>query len=181
MLPSIGQGFGMLHRLRPGTTDNPFTMDDLQTLLRISDIPAFFRQRLTEIAYTPLTRVDVRRMYGMDVLDRDGVYQAYLDGGYNETNAELMTEFTIKYETQEQRDLTRAVIVDAYERSVMGQVEAHQSIIDIGYSEVNADLFIAVADTKVAERHKKTDLTEQSSCILKGYLMKPGFTPNSET
>ncbi|GAI56858.1 unnamed protein product, partial [marine sediment metagenome] len=113
-------------------------------------------------------------MYGMDVLDRDGVYNAYLDGGYNETNAELMTEFTIKYETQEQRDLTRAVIVDAYERSVMGKAEAHQSIIDIGYSEVNADLFIAVADTKVAERRTKDRLDRAEFMYIEGLLDETG-------
>lgn len=174
VLPSIGQGFQMLHRLRPGTTNVPFTMSDMQTLLKTADIAPFFRDRLIEIAYTPLTRVDVRRMYGMGVLDRDGVFNAYLDGGYNEKNAELMTEFTIKYETQEQRDLTRSVIVSAYERSVMRQDEAHAALIEIGYSEVNADLFLAIADTKIAEERVKDRLERAEFMYTEGLINETG-------
>jgi len=174
VLPSIGQGFQMLHRLRPGTTDVPFEMEDLQTLLRTADIAPFFRQRLIETAYTPLTRVDVRRMYGMGTLARDGVYNAYLDGGYNEANAELMTDFTIKFESQEQRDLTRSVIISAYERTVMPLEETRTSLVDIGYSTENADLFIAISDTKLAQKKIKARLDRAEFLYVEGEIDESG-------
>ncbi|GAH82476.1 unnamed protein product, partial [marine sediment metagenome] len=88
-LPSATQGFQMLHR---GVIDR----DDLDRLLRAQDVMPFWRDKLTQIAFRPLTRVDVRRMYKEGVLDEAGVYEAYLDHGYAEENAKRMTEFTIR-------------------------------------------------------------------------------------
>ncbi|MBA7524148.1 hypothetical protein ES705_16285 [subsurface metagenome] len=89
-LPSPQQGFEMLHRGVIG-------IDDLNMLMRALDIMPFWRDKLTQIAYKPLSRVDVRRMYALGVLDVSGVRKAYTDLGYNDYNADLMTQFTIKY------------------------------------------------------------------------------------
>ncbi|GAI80365.1 unnamed protein product, partial [marine sediment metagenome] len=89
-LPSPQQGFEMLHRGVIG-------IDDLNMLMRALDIMPFWRDKLTQIAYRPLSRVDVRRMFALGVLDVSGVRKAYTDIGYNDYNANLMTQFTIKY------------------------------------------------------------------------------------
>jgi hypothetical protein len=83
-LPSISQGFEMFHR---GVIEEK----DLDTLLRALDVMPFWRESLKKIAYNPLTRVDVRRMYSVGVIDREGVKRSYLDIGYDEEKAELMT------------------------------------------------------------------------------------------
>ncbi|GAJ02030.1 unnamed protein product, partial [marine sediment metagenome] len=69
-LPSPQQGFEMLHRGVIG-------MDDLNMLMRALDIMPFWRDKLVEIAYRPLSRVDVRRMFKLGVLDVSGVRKAY--------------------------------------------------------------------------------------------------------
>ena len=84
MLPSIGQGFEMLHR-------RVIEDADLDLLLRALDVMPFWREKLKDISYNPLTRVDVRRMHRIGVLEEEGVFNAYLDVGYNEENAQLMT------------------------------------------------------------------------------------------
>lgn len=173
-LIGVREGFEMLHRLRPGTTDVPFTIDDMMTLLRTADIPRFFRERLVEIAYSPLTRVDVRRMYGMGVLDREAVLASYLDLGYNEENAERMTEFTVRFETQEQKDLTRTVIMSAYKRSVMRSEEAKTSLVDIGYNAEDADLFMAIADTEIAEEKQRVRLDYAEFLYTEGMINEQG-------
>lgn len=89
-LPSPQQGFEMLHRGIIGR-------DDLYMLMRALDIMPYWRDKLIEMAYRPLTRVDVRRMFALGVIDVSGVRKAYLDLGYNDYNANLMTNFTIKY------------------------------------------------------------------------------------
>ncbi|MBA7524177.1 hypothetical protein ES705_16314 [subsurface metagenome] len=89
-LPSPQQGFEMLHRGVIGE-------GDLNMLMRALDIMPFWRDKLIQIAYRPLTRVDVRRMFALGVLDVSGVRKAYTDLGYNDYNADLMTNFTIKY------------------------------------------------------------------------------------
>jgi len=89
-LPSPQQGFEMLHR-------GVINEGDLNMLMRALDIMPFWRDKLIQIAYRPLTRVDVRRMFALGVLDVSGVRKAYTDLGYNDYNADLMTDFTIKY------------------------------------------------------------------------------------
>ncbi len=89
-LPSPQQGFEMLHRGVIGEAD-------LNMLMRALDIMPFWRDKLIQIAYRPLSRVDVRRMFALGVLDVSGVRKAYTDIGYNDYNANLMTEFTIRY------------------------------------------------------------------------------------
>ena len=88
-LPSPSQGFEMLHR-------GIITREDLMLLLRALDIMPFWRDKLVEMAYTPLTRVDVRRMYNLGVLNENEVRQAYKDIGYNDINANRLTQFTVK-------------------------------------------------------------------------------------
>ena len=109
VLPSITAGYQMMHRLRPGKTDNPFSIDDLQTLLRTADISPFFIDRLIEISFAPYTRVDLRRMYKAGVLNEDQVYQGYLDLGYDEEKARNLTNFAILDARGKERDLTKGL------------------------------------------------------------------------
>jgi hypothetical protein len=110
-LPSAQQGFEMLHRGVIG-------VDDLNMLMRALDIMPYWRDKLIKIAYRRLTRVDVRRMFALGVIDVSGVRKAYTDLGYNEYDANLMTNFTIKY-TENIKERAEAARVKAEE-----QVEA---------------------------------------------------------
>ena len=150
-LPSVGQGFEMFQRLRPGTTDNPMSEDDLALLLRALDIPSFWRGRLTEIAYNPLTSVDVRRMYATGTLDADGVYQNYLDFGYSPKNAQLMTDFTIKYETGAEKDVGRTAIIKGFKKGLFSESEAVGSLRSIGYNDQAAGFYVAIAKMELVE------------------------------
>ncbi|GAI98193.1 unnamed protein product, partial [marine sediment metagenome] len=87
-LPSAGQGFEMLHR-------GLINYNELDMLLRALDVMPFWREKLTGIAYRRLSRVDIRRMYGVGVLDEKEVYEAYLELGYNERDARRMSDFTV--------------------------------------------------------------------------------------
>ena len=155
-LPSVGQGFEMLHRLRPGLTDTPFTKDDLNDLLRILDIPTYWRDRLTQVSYSPLTRVDVRRMHDMGILDREGVKNAYLDAGYNDENAELMTDFTEQFNQDEQKTLSRSVVERAFKKGLLSEAEAVELLQVSGYNQEQADFYISIYTFDMLE--KETDL-----------------------
>lgn len=84
-----------LFRLRPnkeGVT-NVTTEEDVKKQLEIDDVPKFWRERLVEALYRPLTRVDVRRAYEIGVIDKEGVESSYLDEGYTPTNAKVLADF----------------------------------------------------------------------------------------
>lgn len=108
-LPSAQQGFEMLHRGVIGK-------DDLYMLMRALDIMPYWRDKLIQIAYRRLTRVDVRRMFALGVIDVSGVRKAYTDLGYNEYDANLMTNFTIKY-TENIKERAEAARVKAEEQT----------------------------------------------------------------
>jgi len=138
-LPSILQGFEMLHR-------RVIDQGELNQLLRAKDVMPFWRDKLTKISYNPLTRVDVRRMYSVGVLDREGVYNSYLDIGYNDKNAELMTEFTIRYENDSMQGLTRATVVSAYKDAIISREELKTYLQGFGYTDEVVDFWLENAD-----------------------------------
>lgn len=147
-LPSVTQGFEMLHR-------NIISVDALRTLLRVLDYPAGWRDDLIKMSYKPFTRVDSRRMYGLGVLDRAGVKRAYLDLGYDDAKAEAMTEFTVRYEDgtgadrlNAAKDLVDRHIQDGYWYGVIGRAEAVLMLTEIDYSQEEAEFIVATVEAK---------------------------------
>lgn len=146
VLPGIVQGFEMRHR-------DVIDDQELQELLRISDIPSEWRKRLTEVSYRPLTRVDVRRMHDMGVLTDADVKRSYLDLGYNEQNADLMTEFTKRYndktgsgDATEYKDLTRSVVIQAYRKAILTRDQAETRLMGLDYATEEIQVLLELAD-----------------------------------
>lgn len=157
-MPPINQAFEMFHR---GIIDK----DVLETLLRTQDVMPYWRDKITAVAYNPLTRVDVRRMYRLGVLDRDAVLKAYGDIGYSPENAELMTLFTEKYEnrddedtTTEYRDLTRSMIVTGYREQLISKSRATTELMGLDYSIEDAEFILSLEDARDAASELKNEL-----------------------
>ena len=143
-LPSPLQGFRMLHR-------RIIDKDTLKQLLRALDVMPFWRDKMIDLSHNPLTRVDVRRMYGLGVLDEKGVYNAYLDVGYSPENAQLMTEFTTRYENNENDGITRANILKAYKDDLIDRKELLSYLDMLGYSEKVIKFWVDTADFEKTE------------------------------
>jgi hypothetical protein len=88
-LPSVEQGFRMLHR-------DEISKADLELLLRAKDVMPFWRGKLESIAYLKPGRIDLRRMLEHGVIDRARVKRGYLDLGYSEQDAETLTDFAVE-------------------------------------------------------------------------------------
>ena len=145
-LPSISQGFEMSHR-------GVITPETLQDLLKVSDIPEFWREALTAIAYRTLTRVDIRRMHAMGVLTDDEVKTSYLDFGYSPENAQKMLDFTIRFNDNDPEsprartlELSRSVIIQAYQRGLIDNAEAQTRLMNAGYGTEDLTLILSLAD-----------------------------------
>jgi hypothetical protein len=154
-LPSVQMGFEMLHR-------DVIAKDDLELLLRASDVMPFWRDKLIDISYSPLTRVDVRRMHKLGVIDEAGVTRAYKDLGYNEDNARLLTEFVVQYNAETSTDddnalsdLTRTNIINFYTDGVIGREDAATLLTLVGISEEAAALFLTSADIQIERDARK--------------------------
>lgn len=83
LLPSVMQGFEMLHRgVIPFKAAGGQDLS-LERLMVALDIMPAWRKPLTDISYHPFTRVDVRRMHKTGVLDDEAVFTAYADVGFS--------------------------------------------------------------------------------------------------
>lgn len=137
--PSIQMGFEMLHR-------GVIEWDVLDTLFKTIEMPPYWREKLTEIAYRPYSRVDVRRMHDMGVLDESAIFKAYTDIGYDATKAQKMTEFTIKYNQQNDKELTKSQIIRSYISGLIIRQDAKDMLITIGFPDTLAEYNLILAE-----------------------------------
>jgi len=158
-LPSSQMGFEMLHR---GVIDRT----DLDKLLKALDISPLWREKLTQIAYNPYTRVDTRRMYNLQIIDRDGVKRAYLDQGYDDEHAENLTEFTVRDATGGDTDATKSDILSGYSTGMLSKAEALDWLMGLDYPRNIAEFYLANQDAKKAEARK----TKRTAAIKKLYI-----------
>jgi hypothetical protein len=180
-LPSATQGFEMLHR-------GVITYDELKVLLRALDVMPYWRDKLIEIAYSPYTRVDIRRMYKVAVLDEAGVKKAYMDLGYNEERAQALTEFTLKTyarpedavedEEEKIRDLTRSDICDGYRRGIFTAAEAGELLAKLAYTPESVQFYLDREDLKKDQALKDAYATNYRQLFVIG--LKDADTVRSE-
>jgi hypothetical protein len=161
-LPSAQQGFEMFQRRFIGE-------EDLKTLLRALDVMPFWRDNLIKIAYRPLTRVDIRRMHDLGILNREDVKLRYQDIGYSPDDAEIMTKFTEAYNSDTQtadpaglEHLSRSVITQLYTRGVLSKGAALDLLQSQGIGGIAAEIYLTNADME--QELKSRD--EQTSLVL---------------
>ena len=138
-LPSATQGFEMLHR-------GIITHEELTTLLRALDYMPFWRDKLIQVAYNPYTRVDIRRMYAMGILDRDGVYRSYLDIGYDAEHAENLTKFTVGLEAPDVKEMSKGEILRAYKLGTLSRDDSIQRLERLEYVRTEAEILLDTAE-----------------------------------
>lgn len=145
MIPSVLQGYEMLHR-------GVISKDELNTLMRALDIAPGWRDKLMAISYSPYTRVDVRRMFKEGVISREEVKRTYLDLGYDDEHAENLTKWTVKDALAEIRGLTRTQVLDLMTRQIINEETAKEWLSDLGYPEEIVDVIVSDA---IYKREKK--------------------------
>jgi len=165
-LPSANQGFDMLHR---GIIDE----SELRLLLRALDVMPFWRDKLLKIAYKIITRVDVRRMYSVGVMDESEVYEAYSEQGYNERDARRMTEFTVRQVLSTQSKFTATDIVSAFTKYMITRPEAESLLRDIGVRSENISVIISSAEYK-----REWALTDSRIAAVKNLYKKAVYDEN---
>ena len=148
VLPSAQMGFEMFQR-------SIIDSSELNDLLKALDFAPVWRDKLTSMSYRTLTRVDVRRMYQLGVLDRDAVLTSYLDLGYSPENAEQMTVFTVLYASETERDLTKSDIVGGYKDGAVDRGLALEFLMLMGYDPNESEFYLVRADLDLDADHKK--------------------------
>lgn len=141
-LPSPGQAFQFLHRLRedrinyyrsilpPKTAEKlePFTATDLDSLLKAADFAPKWRPMMAAISYSPYRLVDLRRLYFTGFINKNDVITELQDLGYSRDYAGVMADWyefeNDKDEITSQRELSKSEVLKAYEIGTISKQEA---------------------------------------------------------
>jgi len=122
---------------------------------------------MIEAAYHPFTRVDVRRMYRVGVLDVGDLDRAYMDLGYDVSKAAAMREFTVKYEKrdgtstlEDYRDLSRSMVERLYRKGMIVRTEGESRLNQLDYSPTDANLILSLIDLDI-EIDNKPDVRKE--------------------
>ncbi|GAI87697.1 unnamed protein product, partial [marine sediment metagenome] len=148
------------------------------------DVMPAWRDKLTAISYSPYTRVDVRRMHKIGIIEDDDLLTAYMDLGYDEEKGSKMAEFTIAYnadpedsdqtETDKNRvrekDLTKTDILNGYRDQLITLDESKTALIMLGYDSNEADYYIARIDYNREKDETDQYLKYYGDAYVKGVL-----------
>jgi len=137
--PSIGQGFEMLQR-------GVIEWDELDMLFRTVEIPPYWRKKLTQIAYNPIGRVDLRRINKAQVIKDDELAAYYEKMGYSPQNALIMAEWTVAYNADEDKQLAKGQIIDAYDKRAINRDDTAELLASLGYGEAQVEFMLTMAD-----------------------------------
>jgi len=169
---------GVLPSTKGETLPKPKTSEDvirnrkrsyewLKQWLALNDYHPTSMEGMIEIAKLVPTRVDIRRMYRLGIYTRDDVKKQYLRLGYDEEDAEALTEFTVRSTIEEEKDITKSEILKAVKIGQISKDEAIEMLVDLGYEEDDAEFLVTLHLAK-----KKSEERELSqSWIIKQYKL----------
>lgn len=185
-LPSPTQAFEMFHRTtftpsepgqQPSGTEGgrPYytviSQSQLEALIKAQDYAPTWREKLLAISYNTLTRVDVRRMYGLGIIDADGVKRAYLDIGYNDENASRLASFTIAEEQESNLGVIKARMLLLYRRGIVNREQLSQFLLSLKIPQAIVDVIINAEDMLAAaediDRHLAAIRAQYFASVLR--------------
>jgi len=155
VLPSVQMGYEMLHR-------RVINEQQLRNLMSAQDIIPGWRDALIAISYSPYTRVDIRRMYDVDVLNEQQVFEAYQDIGYDKEKARKLTNFTIELAGDDEElpdeleGITRSSVIASYKDGVIDRTTADDLLALVGVGESARAVYLTSADLDL-DREERLD------------------------
>lgn len=186
-VPSTGQAFQMFFRTAqedtPGSADFPGVskgqhfIDEptLRRLLRAQGVEPFWRDKIIAIAFSPLTRVDVRRMHRVGVLSADEVKDAYLNLGYNEINATRLRDFVVKLNGADEQAQIHALrspvanrVLNTYRKHYLTREDADAHLKALDYTDAARAELLATADLDIAEAYATAAEAEARAGYVSG-------------
>lgn len=184
-IPSPSQAIELLSR---GIIDP----EDFDTVLKIHDIAPWWRPRMLALAFDPYTRVDVRRMYELGILDDEDLIKAAKAVGYATKEDEEKLKRIIGDPEVEKRlfvgsaeayaawikaevldpwrnDVIRA-IRKAYVNGLISREKAKEYMISVGYNPKLVDVVLDMWEVAEALDALGDRVTELIDACKKGVI-----------
>ena len=146
-LPSPTMLYEMIHR-------KIITVEQATEALKTDDWAPGWIPRLIAMSYTPLTRVDARRMFESGTLTPDQYVEAMEAQGYSPEHARLFLAWATSDKKASQKDLTLAQVGTAYDLGLIDDGQYRKELARIGYDDQESTV---LQETRAAK--KKHELT----------------------
>jgi hypothetical protein len=189
-LPSPTQAYEMLHRLNPEVLkirasayekmglkaeEIKTDLDTVRELLKIADYPKYWRDRLIAIAYNPLTRVDLRRIYELGLINDEELIARLMELGYTKEDAELMSNFFKRLKHEENFKIALSKIEKAYKLGKLTKDQYKELLKQAGYSDDEVEFLVSLTDYEIEEEKRERLLDLLISKYIKGLISRADF------
>ena len=118
------------------------TWPDVQDYMSLVEIAPGLQEIVRQTAYSVYTRVDVRRMYQLGVMNEEAVFAAYKDLGYDDEHALNLTKFTVIDVASEDQPITRTDVLEGFRDGDLSASEAEKLLQQIGYKADRAEYLV---------------------------------------
>jgi hypothetical protein len=194
-LPSPAQAYEMLHRLNPEVLkirgsayekmglkaeEIKTDLDTVRELLKIADYPKYWRDRLIAVAYSPLTRVDLRRIYELGLINDEELTARLMELGYTKEDAELMANFYKRLRHEENFRIALSKIEKAYKLGKLTREQYKELLKQAGYSDDEVEFLVSLTDYEIEEEKRERLLNLLISRYIKGLITKADFTDQAK-
>lgn len=161
------------------------TEADVWDWFKTIEIPPFWRDKYIEIAYNPVTRVDLRRLYKSGEYTREQVYAGYQALGSSPEIAESLTKWTECDYAPDSKELTKAEVLKNYRIGEIAIDKVKTLLEALNYTSDQIEFVIAYEDyqleLKVKEEEAELLLVEYMNGTItfdafKDNVEKAGFT-----
>lgn len=141
---------------------------DVLLYLKAADLPAFWRENLVKWMYSEITRVDVRRLYDLGIIDYPDVYQRYLKLGYTSDDSTLMTQWTIATYQEKDRELTKSDILGMYKEGILNDDETRNYLSALDYRQADIELLMVRVELNRAAEYEKQIISNVKKLFMLG-------------
>lgn len=173
--PSIQQVFDMYHRLRSGRKDVVFDDAELQSYLQVIPLSPYWWDKLKAVAYQPITLRYIRRLYTDGVIDKDEVYQRYLDIGMDKADARLMADADTASAKTTQKGASQAAVLSAYKDGLYSKDQTSQALLALNYTQDDVDFYISLADYEIKNQQDKIEIDIAREKYIRGVTDEVGL------
>lgn len=142
------------------------TEADVWDWFKTIEIPPFWRDKYIEIAYNPVTRVDLRRLYKSEIYDRDQVKAGYIALGNAPEIAEHLTAWTEEEYAPDTKDLTKTEVLKNYRIGEISLDTAKTLLEVLDYNPDQIEFVIAYEDYQLELKAKE----EEAELLLVEYM-----------
>jgi len=156
------------------------TEADMWDWFKTIEIPPFWRDKYIEIAYNPIGRVDLRRLYKEGIYDREQVKAGYIALGNSPEISEHLTAWTEKAYAPDSKELTKTEILKNYRVEEIPKDKATEMLIALEYDAEEVEFILAYEDYKLNLKVKEDEAELLLVEILNGTITYDSFKASIE-